>query len=114
VRVAFIIYSSVAFRAWFAIDNSPENPGMVQMLEDEPILASLKVNIPSYGYGGLFVPGLPEEGPASAPYQPSFYYTRPSTAEDDEISQLLTKLTAPDTGDEGEILFSEGYVREQK
>lgn len=54
-RRACVIYSSALFQAWFAMDNSTENPGMVEMLDDEPILAGLKVNIPRYRDRSLVV-----------------------------------------------------------
>jgi hypothetical protein len=59
-RIAWVIYSSKVFRAWFAISDSAKDPGIVQMFHDEPIaapiLALLNRNLPRYADGSLFIP----------------------------------------------------------
>jgi hypothetical protein len=124
-RKACVFYSSALFRAWFVIDDSPQNPGMVQMVDDEPILTGLKVNIPRYSDGSLFVlsvliekeppriPPVPSDEKAKASdkeSKPTHYFSRKqSDTERDEVDKLLKNFTRNHTGPgtiESEVVFA--------
>lgn len=112
-RVACIVYSSAAFRAWFAIDDSAENPGRVDIIEDDLILSRLEVTVPRYANGTLFVPprladeqlvaedademaerGLSVDfaGVAEEIEEPTHYYSG-VPEERAEVDQVLAELT---------------------
>jgi hypothetical protein len=121
-RKACVFYSSALFRAWFVIDDSPENPGMVQMVDDEPILAGLKVNIPRYSDGSLFVlrkfadkrssgvlpvPSDEEAKSSDKEPKPTHYHSdcnyKQSDTERDKVVKLLKNLTGSHTRPDGKI-----------
>ena len=130
-RVACIIYSSAAFRAWFGVDDSAENPGMVHMMEEDLILSELEVTLPRYENGTLFVPprlpaeqlvtedakevggvgpsveqrGFPDEDDG-----PTHYYSKVPDQRA-EVDQLLGKLTGT-TEAPGDIIDDEVVFRD--
>lgn len=110
-RKACVIYSSALFRAWFAIEHSAENPGMVQMLKDEPILTGLKVNIPRYANGTLFVLQKLDRSLSASPPE-HYYYEKKFFPQEEKVTLRLNELTGNEF--RGEIVFRDGEIHERK
>lgn len=110
-RKACVIYSSAIFRAWFAIDDSPQNPGMVQIVEDEPLLAGLKWKMPRYSDGSLFV--IPKSDRLQRPKKPTHYFSSQVPTTSNEMDEPLKRSVALGKA-RGEIVFCDGQIQEQK